>query len=156
MLQKQLSESEDRQKAPFSQYLINIVSQHITPLKSEIAQERTARTQDITELRAELKEMNEKIDRLTSSSSSFGRSGNRTDEVIIGGFKKKSRQGAIHLCREILHGIEGSPTIIEDRIANIPVVVPIKFDYLGTASKFIRSHSNHNQCRGYCGGFAEN
>ena len=64
----------------------------------------------------------------------------RTDEIVIGGFRGKSKAGAIILCKRILVGAEGSPSILEDVIGNAPDVVPIKFDSSESARKFVENN----------------
>ena len=73
----------------------------------------------------------------------------RTDEVVIGGFRGKSKIGAITVCKRLLAGIEGSPKILEDHIGNAPDVVPIKFDTVESARKYIENNKNAKHFEGF-------
>ena len=73
----------------------------------------------------------------------------RTDEIVIGGFRGKSKAGALIICKKIIAAVPGSPTILEDRIGNAPDVVPIKFASMEAARKFVESQKGVKPFEGY-------
>lgn len=80
-------------------------------------------------------------------------SGTRTNEVVIGDFKMKSKHGAMTMVQAILGGVDGSPSIIIERVANVPEVIPVMFDTAESASRFVEAFKQSKEFIGYFDGF---
>ena len=89
-----------------------------------MADEKIVREREISELRKEFEEF-----KLTYPPSSSNTAGTELkSEVVIDGFKLKSKHGAISVCAKILEHSNVNPQIQIDRVPAVPSVVPIKFD----------------------------
>ena len=86
-----------------------IVVQHVQSLRTEMAKERTERTKVQTEIQKELEAINQRLDDMHPRTSESSSAYTRIDEVVIGEFHLKSKQGAITMVEEIIHGLSGSP-----------------------------------------------
>ena len=64
----------------------------------------------------------------------------RTDEVMIGSFSMKPKQRAFAMVEKIIRGQPGSPSIIKEKVSNVPTVVPVRFSSAEYAQQFIESH----------------
>ena len=67
-----------------------------------------------------------------------------------------SREGAISICLQILFNTHGNPKIIDEKVGQVPSVVPIRFDSSASAMKFIREHQSRTDFDGYFDGFWTN
>ena len=86
-----------------------------------------------------------------STSSSSDQS--RRDEVRIGDFNMKSKDGASLMVKKILKEISGNSYIIEDRVGNVPTVIPVKFESCEAAQKFIKDFKFKKDFDGHFDGF---
>ena len=123
MMRRLLSESEESMKSHVGRVCSDAVAQHVQPLKAEIAQERTERTQFQNEVKEEIGGLRERLDKLEGHRSRPGQ--DYSNEIVIGGFGEKSKEGAIAMVILILRGQDGNPQIIDERVAAIPRVVRI-------------------------------
>ena len=57
--------------------------------------------------------------------------------MVIGGFRGKSKAGAMIMCQKILAHVAGHPEILENRVGNAPDVIVIRFDSMETARQFV-------------------
>ena len=64
----------------------------------------------------------------------------RKDEVVIGGFGMKSKEGAINMVESIIVGKDGDPQVLKDKVSLAPKVVPIKFATRDHAEAFVRQY----------------
>ena len=126
MMRRLLSESEDSMKAHVGRVCSDAVAQHVQPLKAEIATERTERAQFQKEVKEDIAALHKRQDELEQSLKTrpsvraSASDGKRTNEIVIGGFHRKSKAGAIAMVRQIIAGCAGNPQIIEDRVAKVP------------------------------------
>ena len=75
--------------------------------------------------------------------------GTLTDIVIIGGFRGKSKVGAIGMCTDFLKDKAGNPKILEDKVANAPDVVPTQFSSNQIARDFVLVNKNQRPFEGF-------
>ncbi len=158
MMRRIQQESEDRLKDFMSRSVSDAVATHVQPLRSEIAQERTERTQQFLSYEMRFNNLDGRLASVESAQSSHVSASSANigeiDEVVIGGFDKLrfSRDGAIAQCQHILSNVSGSPTIVHDRVANAPTVVTVKFSSSSAAQSFVKSQKD---CK-YFDGFWSN
>ena len=67
----------------------------------------------------------------------------RSEEVVIGGFGQKSKEGAISLVEKIIHGKAGDPYVVKEKTSQVPQVVPVKFASRDYAEQFVREHADN-------------
>ena len=67
----------------------------------------------------------------------------RSEEVVIGGFEQKSKEGAINLVEKIIHGKAGDPYEVKEKTGQVPQVVPVKFASRDYAEQFVREHAGN-------------
>ena len=51
----------------------------------------------------------------------------RDDEIVIGGFVSKSKDGAMHMVEKILDGQESNPQMLKERVSLARKKVAVKF-----------------------------
>ena len=94
--------------------------------------ERAERVQAIIEVQNQISELREEFCVFVSNSSRPTRGDKRTDsrneEIEIGGFGLKSKDGAIRIVEKVIAGNNGNSTIMEDRVSMVPKVIPVKFN----------------------------
>ena len=120
------------------------IAQHVQPLNTAIAQERTSRVQAISDVQTQISELRKELCAFIAEPGQRVREG-RSDEVVIGGFGLKSKHGAIALVEKIIEGKSCDPQIIMDRVSFTPTVIPIKFSSSNYAEEFGREHSGNQQ-----------
>ena len=120
-------------------HLSNTVTNQIQPLRSEIAKERTERIVAQTRQQQQYENLLGRVEVLEGRSIQR-RGRDRGNEIVIKGFKLKSKAGAMAMTEKILKDIQGDPEIIHDRIANVPVVVPIRFKDSSSAEHLLQTH----------------
>ena len=142
MMRKLLQEQKEDTKRDIEA----AIAQHCQPLTAAIAQERTTRTQAISEVQSQISDLRLAFEAFSANSASPPRDGGtRTNEIVIGGFGLKSKQGAINLVEKIIDGKPGEPKIIMDRVSFTPTVIPIKFSSNDYAEQFVQQHSGNQQ-----------
>ena len=142
MMRKLLQEQKEDTKRDIEA----VIAQHCQPLTAAIAQERTTRTQAISEVQSQISDLRLAFEAFSANSASPPRDGGtRTNEIVIGGFGLKSKQGAINLVEKIIDGKPGEPKIIMDRVSFTPTVIPIKFSSNDYAEQFVQQHSGNQQ-----------
>ena len=138
MMQRLLNASEGKQKVSFNESIQNAIAEHVQPLKEEIKAERTERLHQHSETQIQLEELRSQMGLLQRGGNSGGMGGeSSTDDIVIGGFRGKTKAGAIIMVKRLIAEAPGSPTIVEDRIGNAPDVVPIKFSTVEAARQFV-------------------
>ena len=113
------------------------IEQRVSPLRDEITAERTERTQQFMDMQAEIKEIREQLLKTPAGGSSQGLQHERRDEIVIGGFHNKSKQYAITACQGILRNVPGNPRVLNEKVGNVPRVVPVKFDTASSAMEWV-------------------
>ena len=92
-----------RQQEELKRNIETTIAQYCQPLSSAIAQERTERTQAISEVQAQITELRNAFEAFSTNSIPPSRAGgNRTDEIVIGGFGLKSKHVTITLVEKII------------------------------------------------------
>ena len=76
----------------------------------------------------------------TNSITPSRASGNRTDEVVIGGFGLKSKDGAIRIVEKAIAGNDDNPIIMKDQVSMVPEVIPVRLDSRTHAETFVRRY----------------
>ena len=149
-------ESEGRtrinMKADIASSISESINQYIAPLKAEIKKERSERKEQFSSIEKHMQEIDQRVAQLEEKKVQISSDQSRQDEIVIGGFQLKSKDGAITMVKEILKDIAGNPTIV-DRVANVPSVIPIKFDSVEAANKFVQEHKFKKDFAGYFEGF---
>ena len=91
------------------------------PLGLDIDAERVERVQEITEVQNQISELREEFRAFASNSNQSTRGDARTDsrneEIVIGCFGLKSKDGAMRIVEKLIAGNDGNPTIMEDRVS---------------------------------------
>ena len=81
-----------RQQEELKRTIETTIAQHCQSLSSAIVQERTERTQAISEVQAQITELRNAFETFSTNSIPPSRAGgNRIDEIMIGGFELKSK-----------------------------------------------------------------
>ena len=121
-------------------------AQHVQPLNAAIAQESRTRAQTILEVQQQIQGLQEEFQTFTSQPRQLPpRDEGRHDEIVIGGFGSKSKDGAIRMVEKILDGKEGNPQILKERVSHAPKVVPVKFSSQEYAEAFVRNHAGRKE-----------
>ena len=139
-IMKQMRQLFSQQQDEVKRTIETAIAQHVQPLNSAIAQERTERTQAISSVQGEIADLRAAFEAFTTNPNQQSRE-NLSDEVVVGGFGQKSKDGAISLVQLIIEGKPGEPWVIRDKVGQVPKVVPIKFASRDHAELFIREHS---------------
>ena len=80
----------------------------------------------------------------------------RKNEIVIGGFGKKTKLGAMKMIEQIIEGVAGNPQIVSDRVGNAPTIVPVQFASTTAANDFLDKFRNKKDFPGYFDGFWTN
>ena len=119
MFQKLLRESEQRQQNHFQSIVDTSIDKRIQPLQDDVGKLQNT-TEDLHNRVQKLE--NEDV----AGTSATRKNDERMNEIVLGGFGGKSRDGAIAVAQTILNDIAGAE-IIYDRIGQAPEIVPVKF-----------------------------
>ena len=92
----------------------NAIARHIQPLKSTIVQERVARTQAISFIQTEIAELRMAFDAFSTNPSRHSWE-TPSDEVVVGGFGKTSKESSIHLVQTIIDDKPGEPQMMPEK-----------------------------------------
>ena len=96
------------------------------PKSTAIDKERSDRVQAVSEVHVQLAELLNEFPTFVSTSGCRVRDSlhedARTDEIVIGGFGLKSKDGAIVMVEKVITGADGNPQIFYDRISMVPKV----------------------------------
>ena len=104
-------EFEDRHESEMKPVIIFVIVQYVQLLNVSIVKEKIERQKAISEVQRQINILRDEVRTLNSNSNLRPRDA-RTDEVVIGGFGQKSKDGAIKMIEKIIDGKEVNPTII--------------------------------------------
>ena len=130
--------AEDR--AEVKRTIETAIAQYVQPLNTIIAQERTSRVQAISEIQQQIKSLQAEVHTISANTVPNRPREGRSDEVVIGGFGLKSKEGAIEMIEKIIMDKDGDPQIFKDKVSYVSKVVPIKFQSNEYAEVFVRQH----------------
>ena len=151
MMRRLLKEQDDRnedwhrrQQEETKRTIESVIATHVQSLNAAIVHERTARTQAISEIQIQIQGLQAEFQTFTATTAQRPLREDRKDEVVIGGFGTKSKEGAINMVESIIGGKDGDPQVLKDKVSLIPKVVPIKFATRDHAEAFVRQHAGKN------------
>ena len=127
------------------------IQAQIQPLQDELNDHRNHCQGTFAAHEEESKDIKSHLQTLRISGTTGSGNSARESEIVIGGFDKikASKQGAIASCERILRGHDGNPQIILDRVANAPVVIPVKFGSPDAAAAFLRDNRYAKHFEGF-------
>lgn len=128
----------------------------IKAIQESVVKERNKRKEQIREVRkefkAEIKELRDELHQPRAASTVHNMS-EGTSEVVIGGFRRKSKTGAMAMVTTILSSINSKTVILEEKRAAVPDVVPVQFESHDEALEFVRYYKLRTDFPGYFRGF---
>ena len=143
-MMEQMRQLFSQQQDDMRRTIETTIAHHIQLLSTAIAQERVEGVQAITDIQYQISELRAAFDTLsaTPAPTQYPREA-RSEEVVIGGFGQKSKEGAISLVEKIIHGKAGDPYVVKEKTSQVPQVVPVKFASRDYAEQFVREHAGN-------------
>ena len=97
------------------------IAHHVQPLSTAIAQERIERVQAIARTQDQVSELRAAFGALsTNAVPAQHPRGSRSEEIVIGGFGQKSKEGAINLVENIIQGKASDPYEMKEKTSQVP------------------------------------
>ena len=148
LMRKLLIESEEKQKQSFDTSIQKAITEHVQPLQEEMKVERNERLHQYTEIQTQMAELRSQV-KASRGTGSMPAGTSRNDEAVIGGFRGKSKAGAILICQKIIAHVAGNPKILVDRVGNAPDVIVIQFSSMGATRQFVTDQKNAKHFDGF-------
>ena len=117
----------------------------LQPLNHAIAQERIERVEAISDIQTQISDLRAAFDAFSTNPPPGHRREEGGDEIVIGGFGQKSKEGAITMVQKIIDDKAGGPHVINERTSQTPQVVPVKCSSRDHAEVFIRDHAGKKE-----------
>ena len=111
-------------------------------------EERNKRLHQQTDIQTQMADLTSRVE-ASQSTGSMTAGNSRNDEAVIGGFRGKSKAGAILICQKIIAHVAGNPKILEDRVGNALDVIVIELSRMEAARQFVTDQKNAKHFDGF-------
>ena len=128
------------------------IAKQIHQLSVAIDAERAERVQAVADVQGQIAELRDEFRVFISNPNQRPRddlrTDARTDEVVIGGFDLKSKEGLIRIVEKVIAGNDGNSKKIEDRMSTVSKVISMEFNSRSHVEVFVRRHAG--KCSVFC------